>query len=103
MRSTAFSMTRSALLDAAGMAGVPVVLLVGVLVAGEHHLVGIDDDDVVTVVDMGGEGGFMLAAQTVGDERGETADDETFGVDQHPLLHHVRRLLRKGCHGFVSV
>src|SRR5690606_671009 len=57
---------------------------------------------VVTVVDMGGEGGFMLAAQTVGDERGEAADDETFGVDQHPLLHHVRRLLRKGCHGSVS-
>jgi hypothetical protein len=35
----------------------------------------------------------------VGDDGGETADDETLGVDQHPLLHHVRRFLRKGCHG----
>src|SRR5690606_14588787 len=37
-------LARGALLDAAGMAGVPVVGLVGVLLAGEGDLVGIDDD-----------------------------------------------------------
>src|SRR5690606_30120179 len=97
---TAFEqLARGALLDAAGMTGVPVVDLVGVLLAGECDLVGIDDDDVVAVVDMRGEGRLVLAAETVGDDGGETADDETLGVDHHPLLHHVRRFLRKGCHG----
>ncbi len=37
----------STLLDAARITGVPVVLLVGVLLAGENNLVGIDNDDVV--------------------------------------------------------
>jgi hypothetical protein len=87
MRSTAFSMTRSgkrpskiwsrgALLDAARIAGVPVILLVGVLLAGQDRLVGIDDDDIVAIVDVRGEGRLVLAAQAVGDNGGETADDE---------------------------
>ncbi len=41
------------LLDAARVTGVPVVLLVGVLLAGQDCLFGIDDDDVVAVVNMG--------------------------------------------------
>src|SRR5437899_1659915 len=94
-------LARGALLDAAGVASVPVVDLVGVLLASEHHLVGVDDDDVVAIVDMRSEGGLVLAAQMVGDDSGEAADDETFGVDKHPLFHHIRRLLRKGSHGFA--
>ena len=43
---------RTALLDAARMAGVPVVYLVLRLVAGEDDLLGVDDDDVVAVVHM---------------------------------------------------
>ncbi len=76
----------------------PVIGLVGIFLAGQHDLVGIDDDDVVAIVHMRGEGGLVLAAQAVGDERGKTADDQTFGVDQHPLLHHFRRLLGESCH-----
>ena len=56
-------LARGALLDAARMAGVPVVDLVGELLAGEGDLVGIDDDDVVAVVDMRGEGRLVLAAE----------------------------------------
>src|SRR5687767_4499937 len=56
-----------ALLDAARIAGVPVELLVCELLAGEDDLLGIDDDDVVAVVDMGGKGGFVLAAEAHGD------------------------------------
>ncbi len=67
---------RRALLDAARMAGVVVVDLLVALAAGEHHLVGIDDDDVVAAVDMRREGRLVLAAQAVGDDRGEAADDE---------------------------
>ncbi|SIT52809.1 hypothetical protein BQ8794_10179 [Mesorhizobium prunaredense] len=94
-------LARGALLDAARVAGVPVIDLVGEFLAGKHHLVGIDDDDVVAIVDMRGEGGLVFAAKMIGDDSGETADDETLGVDQHPLLHHIRRLLRKGCHGLL--
>ena len=74
-RETALDdLARSAFLDAAGIAGVPVVDLVGVLLAGHRDLVGIDDDDIVAVVNMRGVGGFMLAAQAHGDERSETAE-----------------------------
>ena len=45
------------------IAGVVVIDLLVALAAGEHHLVGIDDDDVVAVVDMRGEGRLVLAAQ----------------------------------------
>src|SRR5690606_33272789 len=51
------------------------------------------------VVHMRGVGRLVLAAQPVGDDRGEAADDETLGVDQHPLLLHLGRLLRVGLHG----
>jgi hypothetical protein len=80
------------------MAGVPVIHLVGELLAGESDLLGVDDDDVVSVIDMRSESRLVLAAQDVGDDGGEPTDDETLGVDEHPLLHHIRRLLRKGFH-----
>ena len=37
-----------------------------------------------------------LAAQAVGDDRGEPAEHQSLGVDQHPLLGHLRRLQREG-------
>src|SRR3546814_1307820 len=42
-------------LDAARIAGVPVIDLARQLVAGEAHLVRVDDDDVVTAIDVRGE------------------------------------------------
>ena len=84
-----------------GYPGVPVILLVGVRLAGQHRLFGVDDYDVVAVIDMRGVGRLVLAAQASGDESGETADDEAFGVDQHPLLLHLCRLLREGLHGTI--
>src|SRR3954452_7268717 len=53
----------AALLDAAGIAGVPVELAVGPLVAGEVDLLRIDDDDVVAAIHMRGEARLVLAAQ----------------------------------------
>ena len=46
------------------------------LAAGEHDLLGIDDDDVVAVIDMRRVGRLVLAAQPHGDDRGEPADDQ---------------------------
>ena len=54
---------RGAFLDAADEAGVLVVDLVVALAAGEHHLLGVDDDDIVAAIDMRGVGRQVLAAQ----------------------------------------
>jgi hypothetical protein len=58
----------------------------------------VDDDDVVAAINVRGVGREVLAAQAHGDDGGETADDQTLGVDQYPLLRHLSRLCRKGFH-----
>ena len=63
-----------------------VVDLLLALAAGEDHLVGVDDDDVVAAVDMGRVGRLVLAAQPHGDDRGEPADDEALRIDQTHFL-----------------
>ena len=83
-----------ALLDAADEAGVVVIDLLLALAAGQHDLVGVDDDDIVAVVDVRGVGRLVLAAQAHGDDRGEAADDQAVGVDQHPFLLDVGGLGR---------
>src|ERR1700752_5520155 len=56
-----------ALLDAADEAGVLVVHLVVALLAGEHDMRGVDDDDVVTAIDMRCVGREVLATQAHSD------------------------------------
>src|SRR5664279_293595 len=87
-----------ALLDAADKSGVAVIDFLFALAASEHHLGGIDDDDVVAVIDMRGVSGLVLAAQPHGDDRGETANDQPSGVDAHPFLLDVGGLGRIGLH-----
>src|SRR5690606_11934187 len=43
------------------------------------------------------EARLVLAAQVARDDRGEAADDQPFGVDQHPLLFDLGRL------GYISL
>src|SRR6187401_2568226 len=71
---------RGALLDAADVASVMIVDLAFQLAAGEHHLFGVDDDDVVAHIDIRREGRLVLAAQAQRYERRQTANDEAFGV-----------------------
>jgi len=73
---------------------VAVVDLVGVLLAGEHHLVDVGDDDIVAAIDVRGVVTAVLAAQTVGDEGRETAHHDAFGVDMDPFLRDLGRLQR---------
>jgi len=54
--------------------------------AGEADLVGVDHDDVVTGVDVGGVGGLVATAEDVGDLDGEAAQDLVLGVDDVPGL-----------------
>src|SRR5258706_12043344 len=94
---------RAALLDATDEAGVLVIHLVFALATGQHDVRRVDDDDVVAAVDVGGVGREVFTAQAHRDEGGETTDDQTLGVDQHPLLRHLGRLCRKGFHVRESV
>ena len=82
----------NAILDATGIAGMPVIDLVGSLVAGERHIAGVDHHDIVAAVEMGRVGWLMFAAKPVSDEDREPPHHEALGVDQDPgLLDFLRR------------
>ena len=66
---------RCRFLDAAGIAGVAIVALVFILLAGEDDFFGVDDDDVVAAIDVGGIKRAMLALEAQGNEGCETAND----------------------------
>ena len=93
-------LVRLALLDTAGETGVPVVGLILALGAAERDLFAVDDDDVVATVHGGGEGWLVLAAQAIGDDGGQAADNQSFCVDQHPIFHDVLGFRRIGAHAF---
>ena len=67
----------------------PVIDLVGALVAGEHDLVGIDDDDIVAAIHMRREARLVLASEPRGDQGRKPAHDEAFGIDEDPGLLDV--------------
>src|SRR6185312_15657977 len=71
-------------------------------IAGQKRLGGVDHDDVVAAIHMWREGRLVLAAQAQRDDGSKAADDETFGVDQHPLLLDLGRFGRVGFHGRIS-
>src|SRR5262249_52134898 len=65
---------------------------------GQGDLVGVDDDDEVTAVDVGGERRLVLAAQQVGCRDGKAAKHHVRGVDDVPRPRGVTRLGRIGGH-----
>jgi len=89
-------LARGDLFQAAGIAGVLVVDLLVELAAGELHLVGVDDDDMVAAIDVRGVARLVLAPQDVGDDRCDAPDDQAIGVDQVPFLFDLGRLGRFG-------
>ena len=91
------------LLQAADPAGVGPVHLLGALLAGQHSLAGVDDDDIVTAVGVGGEGGLGLAAQQVGSPDGGLAQGLARGVQDVPLTLNVGLVCHKSGHGVSSV
>ena len=64
------------------------------LVTLEGHLLGVDDDDVVTAIDMGGEPGLVLAAEDKSNPGSKTAKRKIRGIDDNPLLVHSRLVER---------
>src|SRR5437763_16997043 len=78
--------------DAAGIAGVAVVDLVGLLVAGHTELGGVDDDDEVAGIDVRRVNGLVLAAQSEGSFAGYPTEHLVGGVNHKPLVLHVSGL-----------
>ena len=72
-------------LHATGPAGVAAVNLLGRLVTAHLHLVGVDDDDKVAGVEVGGVAGLVLAAQHLGHFARQATEGLILCVHQIPL------------------
>ena len=67
--------------DVTGVAGIDLVPL---LAPGEPGVLGIDDDDEVTGVDVRREDGLVLSAQEAGCLHGDFSDDLVLGINDVP-------------------
>ena len=81
------------------IAGVAVgELLVG-LAIGQDDLVGVDDDDIVAAVLVGGELGLVLPTEQVRGLGREAAEDNVGGINDVPVLLDVAGLRCVRVHG----
>lgn len=74
---------------AAGIAGERKVFTVGHLLAGENHLVGIDNDYIVATLHVGRIAGLVLAAKNLGNLGAKMAKNLIGGIDHHPFAFHA--------------
>ena len=96
-RETALEhLARGDALDAARITGVLVINFLVQLAAGEANLVRVDDDDMVAAIDVRCIDRLVLAAQDIGDNRRDAADNQPVRIDQMPLLLDLMRLGRLG-------
>ena len=91
-------LTHAAAFDAARVACMPVEALVLGFVAGQRDFSGVDDDNVVTGVDVRREDRFVLTAQQRCYFHGKATENDVFSVDHEPLLLDLSRFGRIGLH-----
>ena len=84
--------------NATRVAGVAIVFLVLRLVSGHNDISGVDDDNIITGVNVGREFWLVLAAQTTCDFAGHTTEDFALGVNHVPVTLDFMRLGHKGLH-----
>ena len=82
----------------ANVAGVAGVNLSTLLVTGEHDLVGVHNDNIVTTVNVGGEDGLVLTAQQISCLYSELTEHLVGGVDHVPLALNILGFGREGFH-----
>ena len=69
------------------------------LLAGQDSLIAVDDDDIVTAVNIGGESGLVLAAQDDSSLGSNAAEGFAGGVDHIPLaVSHFSGLSESRAH-----
>src|SRR6476619_971618 len=66
--------------------------------AGEPNFFGIDDDNEVAGIDMGGIDGLFLSAEKIGCLDGHLTEHLIIGVDDPPLTGHFAGFSRKRLH-----
>ena len=69
----------------ADVTGVMIINLIGQLVAGQHDLIGVDDDHMIAGINVGSVGGLVFAAQNRGDLAGKASEHHTFSVYNIPF------------------
>ena len=82
-------------LQVADVAGVVLIQLLVQLVAGENGLIGVDDDDKIASIHMGGEDRLMLASQQGGSLSGYAAQGLVSSVDHIPFAFDLVRFRHK--------
>jgi hypothetical protein len=66
-------------------AGIGHELLVRLLLAGDKHLLGIDNDDKIAGIQVGGIDRLVLSTKDVGDLGGKAAQDGAVGINHMPF------------------
>jgi len=90
-------------LETARVARVAVDHLVGELVARQHDLVSVDNDDVIASICVRSEDGLVLAPQDAGNFSRHATEDEALGIDDEPFTFDVARFWGESLHGCFSV
>ena len=85
----------------ADVAGMTVIVLFLLLAAGEDGILAVDDDDMVTAVNMGSKGGLMLAAKQYRGLRRHTAQGLAGSVDYIPFAVNLTGLRHRSGHSFL--
>ncbi len=62
------------------------------LFTGQHDLIRVDDDHMVSILDMGGKSAFVLSTENGGDLRGQAAKHHVLRVNDPPFALDVLRL-----------
>jgi len=76
------------------ISGVAGIHAVGHLVSLEGDFLGVDDDDVVTAVDVGSEAGLVLATEDKSDAGSKAAKRKICSINDDPLFVHSRFVQR---------
>lgn len=87
------NMERGKIIDEERMEGVKVVFIVGIFIEGKKKIVGIDDDEIVEIVKMRGEGWIVIEKKEIGEERWEKEEEEKLGVDKKKIIKKLRRIM----------
>ena len=77
--------TQGECLQTTRVAGVAVTEFTFTLVAGNSNLIGVDDDDMVTTINVGGILWLAFAAQKIGGDHSKTTQNHVSGVNDVPL------------------